>query len=190
MLMVRTEGNLAYNNVINQFFNSFELYNVKPGKYKLEKQEVPKSFTIDFPRPPKTELQTIESAVGILNVQNNMCMITDTTQNIAIYTVAVTHYPKDFEIDSQPQSINSYYNRTINEYIKTIGGQLKTMNASSLLGIPSKEFTCYLMDSKAELHAQFLFVDRKLFMIFVIAKPDKDIKAERDKFFNSFKLIK
>jgi hypothetical protein len=137
------------------------------------------NFSILMPGKPKTEKQTVETAVGSVD----MIMYTAGSRKAGC-AVAFTDYPQQLVDSTDPQKL---LEGAKNGAIKNVKGKLVSETKVSFNGLPARDMVIEV-PSEGIITARLIIASPRFYQLMLITPKDKDHKEDISKFFNSLKI--
>lgn len=186
---VWTSSDFANNVERNEFFESVELFGVKPGNYKLPNKNVMTTYLVDFPFPPTTKQEIAESEDGITYVIASLSQNEDTTASSQLFMIIETQLPESYEIPTDNINLNTFYNESIKKISSQFNAEVDEVRETNIHGKYAKEYILKSLHNPSELFTKIIYLDKKMYALIVVSKSDLKAYPERDKFINSFKIV-
>jgi len=157
-----------------------------PGDWVLlEKSD----FKILFPQKPEEQTQTVNTALGKLNIDTYIYEVPDSKKDDNLmYMFAQTAYP-DTAINSDKKDLlDKFFRGSIDGAVNNVHGKLLSETVIQLNGYPGRKVRIDFKDGLAVINMGFYLVKNKLYMSETITETKNDFNKSIDKFFNSFSL--
>ncbi len=186
LLLVSRKGQ-EFNENISRFLESFQAIGIPKGNYQLPVAEE-HNFSVAFPGQPTTKTQTVDSDLGGRLTLNMLLYEAEQPSENLAFMAAQVRYPPNVIDVSSPQSLNTFYGKSIQGSIKSLNAEFVSVVDISYQKHPGKEYRCQLMDGKALCVYRIFFINDHLYTVGVITTHENDKNASLVKFLDSFQL--
>ncbi|MEO8762314.1 MAG: hypothetical protein ABI388_12180 [Bacteroidia bacterium] len=148
-------------------------------------------FTIEFPKKPTEQIQTVDSEIGKLTLN---LFIYDAsavkTESNLVYLVNCTLYPDSLIDSDDTDKLGTVYRQAIDGAVANVKGKLLSEKVITIEGFLAREVRVDFQNGTAILKMRLCLVHNKLFVLETITETKKELNKSIDRFMNSFKLIK
>ena len=103
-----------------------------------------------------------------------------------VYIAMETKYPSNVIDQTDENALDGFYKKAIDESLKAVNGELKSVKNIYYEDKPGKEYKSYFSEGKALMVYRYYFINDNFYSIGVITLPDKDENKGMRKFFDSF----
>jgi hypothetical protein len=147
------------------------------------------NFRILFPQKPQDQTQTVNTALGKLNMETYIYEVPDSQKDDnLIYMLAQTTYP-DTAINSDKTGlIDKFFRGSIDGAVKSVHGKLRSETIIQLNGYPGRKVRIDFNEGLAVINMRFYLVKNILYASETITESKNDSNKSIDKFFGSFSL--
>ncbi len=186
VLTVQTDEEMANNKSIKRFSNSFKLLNVQKGNYNLKVLDYKKHFSIDFPgNLSHSETSMQETAYGPAEILIEIYSFPSESNNL-VFNAYQIKYHNQLNFNN---ALDSFYVPIINGSIQAINAELLSIKDIELSGCKAKEYIAYMKKGDIEVTGRIVLKNNVLYILSTLGKPNLIDNPEKDKYFNSFKII-
>ncbi|MBN2638384.1 MAG: hypothetical protein JXR65_04790 [Bacteroidales bacterium] len=186
-LSVVSRAGYEHNQMVSQFFNSFELVDIPKGSFVLPKNVNKRTFEIKFPEKPEDKTKIVDSEYGQLTLDMRTLVPPKTDENL-FYIAAETRYPKDVIEKGNTYQLNTFYKNSISNSLNAVNGSLISIEDIYYDKHLGKEFRCYYSNGKYLMVYRLFYINSRLYNFGIITYPDRDHNKDMKRFFKSFKI--
>ncbi len=156
---------------------------------KLKKEDF--EFRVEFPVTPESSQQSVPTDIGpqIMDMYSGDMTGSRTTGNL-FFSMIRTEYPAEYFENADDQFEKERLDGAVNGAVTNVNGSLLSQEFVSFNGYPGREIIIGVYNNTSFLHMNVYLVDNKLYILQVIADDKKKENEERQRFFESFDLIK
>jgi len=190
ILAVNTKKDNNFNVSINQFFESFELFDTKPNPNEQKVSEkVDKIFIIKFPK--ETEIREIETPTdyGDAKIVAEIYQPNLINDDNLSYTVVIVKYPEDITLTDN-FDLDDYYSNGVQTSLTATQSSLISQNKILKNGIHGIEVKESLKEGQIVIKSRTFLKGNIQIEIKVMTIPKNDENESMNDFFDSFEFIK
>lgn len=143
-------------------------------------------FSADFPTPPESSVQSVQTAVGEIDM--NMFMSTNTKTSNLYYSIISSSYPAEAFKDATEEYNNSVLDGAVNGAVTNVKGELVFDNKITFKGYPGRSFKVKITGNYLYINAYL--VKNTMMICQVICSTENDGNEDLKRFFDSFDIIK
>lgn len=177
------------NKSVDYFFDSFQLMNTPHGSFSLNFDNLPKTYSINFPGTPELKQNLLSTEYGKL-VMSTESLDTEgkNDKNIAYISMQVK-YPEGTIDESSSYSLNKFYKNYIERSSNSANGELMSISDINYKGRLGKQYKMYVNGGKHMLIYNIFLYNSYFYSYGVVITPENDNNEDMIKFFKSFKIL-
>jgi hypothetical protein len=142
-----------------------------------------------FPKLPKKQVQSINTAIGKLemNIYMHEAQSEDQDDNL-VYGLITTEYPDSIINSETIEDLESFFRNSIDGAVSNVKGKLLKETEIKINGYPGREIKVDFKDGMAIIRMRLYLVKNKMIMQQTITLTDKDNNKSIERYMNSLKL--
>jgi len=146
-------------------------------------------FRILIPGDMKEKVDSIETAIGILEYHTFFHQTKESNADNVLYMLSYVDYPDGAMHADSTELLQDFFAETIDAAVKAVKGDLIYSNNWKYKDYPGKVWRIDYLDGKALVKTKAFVVGRRYYTLQTIAKKERSVNFSSDKFLDSFQLI-
>jgi hypothetical protein len=146
-------------------------------------------YSIRFPQKPTDQDQTVNSALGPLQIHMHIYDASNAANdsNLA-YVVAETQYPDSSVSSDKKDKLDGFFSGMVNGAVSNVNGKLLSVEPIDMNGYPGRLLRIDYQSGLAVITMRAFLVKNTMYMTQTIAYTKNDRNGASDRFMKSFAL--
>jgi hypothetical protein len=147
-------------------------------------------FSIEFPKEPKLDSQSLSTVIGKLNLEIASCEKYGIEDGNFAFSVISTAYPDSLLNSTKTEVFSSFFRSSIDGAVKNVNGKLLSEEIVENNGYPGRHIRIDFNQSMAIITMKLYLVNNRVIIVQTITKPAQENNISAVRFYNSFRIKK